>query len=345
MNSPVLDLVSHNLLPAAADAQLQHLDNNQQMELYALLTELKSSVRRIENEFIFMSLKLGKMHEILGDQIFEFVQQHLGMQRYQVQRLLLNNKALTTHLADEEGRVNIAVSSKFTQSALRLFAPITDTGVIEEIRGLAAKGEKINDKVIERVVQAHQSDQDARVALAETEAERATKALQEATERFEVATLRLQNQVTASAEELRKAKEHRQAMELEMETLRKQATIVTEKPVPTIPEGYKSIEAAIDDAKSRLEQAEQRERTIKEANERLIAEQAELQASVTQLHTSSAEYQELRSMADRFLTQYPQAKLQAIAGASAEQRAAVAGMADAMIELGTQLRNAVAKAA
>jgi hypothetical protein len=340
-----MDVMGQAALPATADVQLNDLDSTQQMELYALLAEFRSSMRRVETEYIFMSLKLGQMHTILGDRLFAFVQDKIGMQRYQVNRMLMANKSLTTHLTDAAGRTDMVASSRFTQGALRMFAPIEDGDVIEEVRKLAGQGEKITEKLIERVVQSHQSDTEARAALAEAEAERANKKLAEFAEQHEVATLRLEKQVNASAEQLRKAAEHRQALQQEVETLRKQATIVTEKTVDKIPDGYTSIQEAIDDANKKLEQAQQRERAVAQETERLISEQAQVKAATADLHGSVADYQEIKSVADRFLLQFPQAKIKAIAGTSAEHRSAIAGMAQAMIEFGTQLQNAVALAA
>jgi len=345
MISPGMDVVEQAALPAVADVHLKDLSGQQQMELYAMLTELRSSIRRVQSEFNFIALKLGQMHEILGDGLYAFVQEKIGMQRFQVNRMLLQHKALKTHLSDEAGRIDMVAASRFTQGALRLFAPIEDNEVIEEVRKLADKGEKINEKLIERVIESHKSDADARVALAETEAERATKKLSEEKEKHETAMLRLQSQVNASSDQLRKMAEHRETLEQELDNLRKQATIVTEKKVDTIPEGYTSIQEAIDAANKQLAHVQQLERTLTDENTRLVEEQARLKVENAGLQTSVADYMEIKSLADRFLLQFPQAKLKAIAGSSNEYRTAIAGMAEAMIDFGKQLQNAVAMAA
>ncbi|MCU6502023.1 hypothetical protein LPN04_29945 [Rugamonas sp. A1-17] len=327
------------------DVHLPELDSQKQMEVYGLLTDIRSSMRRVENEFVFMAIKLGQMQEIVGDQFYGYVQSELGLQKYQVQRMLTSYKALATHLSDDAGRIDLALGGRFTQGALRMFAPVTDGNVVEEVRKLAAAGEKINEAVILRVVAAHETDQEARIALLESEADRARKDLDKVRDQSEVEKLRLQSQIAASTEQMRKMAEQRLAVEEELATLRKQETVVTEKEVPKVPAGYTTIESAIADATLKLEQAQQRERDVARATELLVAQQVALQANVTELQTSTAEFEEIKSLADRFLLQYPQAKIKMIVNANSAQRAAVAGLADVMIEFGTQLRNATSVAA
>lgn len=345
MNSSVLSIKENPTLPMTIDVHLPELDSQKQMEVYGLLTDIRSAIRRVENEFVFMAIKLGQMQEIVGDQFYDYVQRELGLPKYQVQRMLTSYKALTTHLSDDAGRIDMAMGGRFTQGALRMFAPVTDSNVVEEVRKLASAGEKINEAVILRVVAAHETDQEARITLLESEADRAKKDLDKVREQSELDKLRLQSQIAASSEQMRKMTEQRLAVEEEIAKLRKQETVVTEKAVPTVPAAYTSIEAAIADATLKLEKAQQRERDVTRATELLVAKQVELQASVTELQTSTAEFEEIKSLADRFLLQYPQAKIKVIANANASQRAAVAGLAEAMIEFGTQLRNAASVAA
>lgn len=344
MSSQVMETTSANLLPATAVNELSHLSQEQQMQLFALLTEIRSSIRRVEKEYVFMALRVGQMKKIMGDSVYAYLRQHLEMPRYVVERILLANQALTSHLADEDGRTDMVLGSRFTAGALRMFAPITDGSVIEEVKKLAGEGHKVNEQLIERVVKAHESDSEERILLAEAEAARARKDLSALKERHEIDMLRMKGQVDASAHLLRKAAEHREAMEQEVATLRSQSTIVTEKLVPKIPDEYTSIEDAISAANERLEQARQRESSVKAETERLISEQAKAKASAIALHANIQDFQEVQELASKFFLQYPQAKLKAVTNATPEQREAITAMARAMIEFGTYLQEAVAKA-
>lgn len=325
---------------------LDHLTPEKQIDLHVLLTEVKGAIRRVESEFLFMATKLGMMQEILGEEAFyPFVAANLKLPKYQINRLLLANRAIQNHLTDDEGRVEVAMAGRFTQRALFMLAPVEDEGILNEVRSLASAGEKINEATLARVIEAHQSNNDARLAVAESAAEKAEAALAKVKEVHELEMLRLTKQMASTNEQMRKLGEQRAAAEEEIAALMKKATIVTEKVVEKVPDGFTSVEEAIHEATQRLEAVQKQEQDAIAAAEAAQAQLINISADVQAKVASSAEFTELRSVVNQLLLQFPLAKIKGVASANDEQRLAIIGMGNAMVDLGKQLLEATQKAA
>lgn len=339
-------LQTYDTPDAIISVNLDHLTPQKQIDLHVLLTEVKGAIRRVESEFLFMATKLGMMKEILGDEAFyPFVAANLKLPKYQINRLLLANRAIQNHLTDDDGRVEVAIAGRFTQRALFMLAPVEDEGILNEVRSLASAGEKINEAVLTRVIEAHQSNNDARLAVAESAAEKAEAALAKAKEIHELEMLRLTKQMASTNEQMRKLGEQRAAAEEEIATLMKQATVVTEKIVEKIPEGYNSVEEAIKEAKQRLETVQKQEQEAIAAAEAAQAQLNSISADAQAKAASSSEFTEICSVVDKLLLQFPLAKIKGVASANDEQRLAIMGMGNAMVDLGKQLLEATQKAA
>lgn len=321
-------------------AYLEHLDTEQLVNVRVLVSECRATAARIQQDFIYMSVHLGSLHKILGkDAFFPFVEQELDIAPYQARRFLLMNTSMTQHLSTDEGKVDVKLVNNFTQAALKILAPVTDEAVIEEVRALAKRGESINEKVIRELIDSHKNDFEARIASAESELESVQRLAREADLKRELEASRLQGQITGSTERIRRLTEQAEELEQEVAKLKEAPTIVTENKVEVLPEGFLSVEAAIDEANKRLAETQRQIKETQIESADLVAKRDLLHKTVADFTAANQDFLEVKTQIDSILLKFPQAKLRAISE-DPSQRNAISLMGAAMVDLGNQLRSA-----
>lgn len=324
---------------------LTHLSQEQLFTLRLCVAEFKASRGRIEREFLILSSKLAMMKEILGDQFIAFAKDDLGLPIRTVQRYLTINQCMEKHLSTG-GRIDIGEAQLYTQGALSLLAPVTDDDVIEEVRGLAQSGAKISEAVVRDIIASRNVDYEGRIALAESDAAAATNQLREVESKRELESSRMKSHIERQDEIHRRDQEKVAALEEDLERLRGQATVVTEREVdrPVVPPGYATIADAIAAAERDLAQARSRASDATREADELATRNVDLKASLATFTADTQDFLRVKTTVEELLLQMPKAHLQAIAARDADVKEALEVMGRALIQFGTQLCTATASA-
>lgn len=298
--------------------------------------------RMLETYFASAQL-LFQIKEIVGgDRFMEFATTELGLKPRTIQRYMRMDKTLLQHFS-ENGQINVKEASMFTQRALLLLSPETDEEIISEIKALVNQGEIINESTVRRIIDRHDADLEAQVVSAQAETEFANTELKKVTERSELLAARLQNQLNKQDEQVRRLTEQRSALEEEIEVLKKQETVVTEKTVEVevVPAGFKSAQEATEAAQKQLALAiEKKDRVDAEILE-AEGKRTSILENVSVIEAGNEEFLKIKSQIDGILLKYPAALLRAVSNSSPTAKTALENAADAMILLGNQLRSAV----
>lgn len=313
------------------------LDNDKLVALSLYVAEFREIEKRIANDFVTMSTRLALIKEILGEHFMPFAQQELGLKTRTIQRYLSLHQVMSNRFS-HDGRIDIVEVQQFTQGALALLAPETDEDVITEIRTLA-KSQKINEETIKQVIASRDADYEARLHLAASEAETATRKMHEAQQKLELETARQASLVARQEELTRRGKEQIAALEADLERAQKQETVVTEKVVEkeVVPEGYVTLAEAIDDATRKLNKA------------KLDAETAEREASAAQLKADALksdlraveldtqDFGRVKRLLDEVMAALPRAQIEALSNSNPDLKKAFHDTGSALVFFGNSL--------
>jgi hypothetical protein len=331
------------MLTVATMGNLQ-LDNDKVVELRVCIAEFRAAQRRVANDFVIMSAQLSMMQNIIGEGFMSFARNELQLEPRMVKRYLQLHDIMSKRLATN-GRIDLAEAQNFTQTALNLLGPITDTDVIDEIRSLARDGQTVDAVVVNKIIAARNVDYEARLRLAESEAAAATAKLAEERQRRQVEAAQNQNHITRQEEIIRRGQEQAAAFEEDVRRLEKQATVVTTTEIEVAPAEYLTIKEAIESAKSELEQVQTRTQAAQqeaEAAERIAQEQ---QRCLTAFRTETQDFMRVKSVVEEVMSLAPQAQLQAMASKDPDIKKAIQSMGEALVHFGQTLQQTVAKAA
>lgn len=314
------------------------LDNDKLVALSLAVAEFREIENRIANDFVTMCTRLSMIKEILGEHFLRFAQDELGLKLRTIQRYLNLHQVMSTHLSNG-GRIDIGEARQFTQGALALLAPVTDDDVISEIRTLAQGGNKITEETIKQVIASRDVDYEARLKLAASETELAIKKMHEAQQKLELETARHSSSMVKQEELTRRSKEHVAALEADLERLRKQETVVSEKVVEkeVIPAGYATLAEAIDAATSNLNkaklEAQAAEREAAEAKIKADALKSGLQAAVL----DTQDFGRVKTLLDEVMAALPRAQIQALSGSNPDLKKAFHETGAALVFFGNTL--------
>jgi hypothetical protein len=323
--------------PAALD--LSDLSSDSMLRLRMSVSEFRSSGRRLIGELYVMTTQLCVMRDILGDRFRAFAQSELDLEPRMVSRYMHINKVLNAHFT-VDGRVNLDEANMFTQQALALLSPATDTDVVESLRNMASQGVSINPKLVLEVMS--QAEEDAVTKLASTQADLTamTRELESMRQAREVERAKSQRELASQAEMLRRGEQRSKDLEDEIRKLQAQETQVKFETKEVVPPGFTSIEEAIAAKTKELATlASQREAATAEVRE-LADRQKKLQEAVEQTNAGTVQFLAMKEHADTLIAQFPIALLKSMSESDPAVKAAISTLGQTMVLFGQQLAKA-----
>ena len=340
----VVSIHEQTMMHISTTVDLSKLSAEQTCNLYAYVADFRTSSRRIEEEFLLLISKLKQIQDLLGDDIYKFAEEVFGLKEWTVKRYLRINAALKTHITTEKGLIDVAEAKHYTKGALSLLNPITDDDVITEIRQLAQNGIQVNEKTVKDIIASRNVDYETRLAEATAEADQANNALKQAQIQRDLEIARSRQHQENSAELLRRANAEKEALQLELDELQKQATVVgvseTVVKEQVVPPAYASIEEAIADAKSKLKAVEAKRDALQQETDALTQKQQ----AMSQLEMSASEFNDIQQAANELLNRYPAARIAAISSSDPKVKVALSKMGEVFVSFGKHLTSAAAAA-
>jgi len=327
----VMDNSSHRI-------DISDLSPNDQLKLQLHTSEFRLSVNRLESEFLVLCTQVSLMHEILGDRIYTYAEQELRLKKWTVRRYLRAYSFLKNKLSSE-GMINTSEAMQFNQGSLCLLSSIEDDDVIAEVRELAQSGLKIDEATVNKIIKSKQEDYELRIALAQSEADKALKDLQTLEKQRELDQARSSMQLAKSEELIRRAIESRAAVEADYETLQKQSIQIVEKEVTVeiVPKGYSDAKDAIEKANSQLKEVLNKNKEMELLSQELLEKQQSIKTSVAELEASTEEFLKIKGIVDSAIQRYPLARLKSITNSDARIAEAIVAMGQSMVEFGKNL--------
>lgn len=303
------------------------------------VSEFRSAGRRLLGELYMMTTQLCVMQDILGDRFRAFAKSELNLEPRTVSRYMHINKVLTTHYS-VDGQVDLVVADAFTQRALALLSPTTDTNVVEELRVLALQGTNIDEKVVMEVM--NKSEADALAQLASTQAELTVKTRQiaEISQQRENERARNQRELDSQSEMLRRAEQRRTDLEEEIEKLRSQETEIRFESKEVVPAGYASVEEAINVKNRELEALTTKRKAVSTEIETLTEQHQRLQEAVNQTSASASQFLAMKEQTNALIAQFPIALVKSLSEKDPTVKAAIASLGETFVLFGHQLAKA-----
>jgi hypothetical protein len=318
---------------------LGDLSIDDQTRLRMSVSEFRSAGRRLIGELYVMTQQLCVMRDILGECFRSFVDAELGLGPRMISRYMHINKVLTTHFT-VGGQVDLNAANAFTQRALALLSPSTDTQVIDELRVLASNGTTIDHNVVLDALNKAETDVVAQLASTQADLTTKTRELADLAQQREVERARNQREVDSQAELLRRAEQRRTDLEDEIAKLRAQETQIKFEEKPVVPPGYASVEAAIKAKSLELESlATQRESVVADIDS-LAEKHKKLQEAVQQTSTGASQFMAMREQADALIAQFPIALLKSLSDKDPAVKSAITSLGETFVLFGQQLSKA-----
>lgn len=309
------------------------------LRLRMAVAEFHSAGRRLIGELYVMTVKMREMRDILGDRFRAFAKSELNLEPRTVSRYMHINKVLTTHFMTD-GAVHLTEANAFTQQALALLSPSTDTQVIDDLRELASQGKHIDHNIVLEVISKNEEEAVAKLASTQADLTAITRELESVRQGREVERARAQRELASQAEMLRRGEERAKDLEDEIQKLRLQTTEVRFQEKEVVPAGYASVEAAIAAKTSELDSlTRQREAAAREVQE-LAERQKQLQSAVEQTNAGAAKFMAMKDQADALIAQFPLALLRSLSESDPTVKTAISTLGQTMILLGQQLAKA-----
>lgn len=318
---------------------LGELTGDDQMRLRMSVSEFRSSGRRLIGELFVMTQQLCVMRDILGERFRSFVEAELGLAPRMISRYMHINKVLNTHFT-VDGQVDLSEANAFTQRALALLSPSTDTQVVEELRELASQGATIDHNVVINAL--NQAEADAVTQLASAQADLTTKSRQLAdlAQQREIERARNQREGESQAELLRRAEQRRSDLEDEIAKLRSQATQIQFEDKEIVPAGYATVEEAIAAKNRELESLASRRDAVAAEIGSLNAQQKKLQDAVQETSASASQFLAMKEQADLLIAGFPIALLKSLSAKDPAVKTAIASLGQTFAIFGQQLLKA-----
>lgn len=319
---------------------LSHLSEMQQLQLRGLSDQYFNSLKRIEQEFVYLSTHVGKMQEILGDDLTKYAEQVLGIKPRTLNRLLTIERVLKTKLSDDN-IINVNEAKQFTRGALYLLSPVTDSDIFEEVRQLAQNGVRINEAVVREIINSRNVKYEEQITIVNAELSKNTKDLETLKAKTDLEISRAQMMIAKQSELLRREQDTKILLEEEIETLRRQTSIVAieERKIEVLPEDYSSLEEAINSQRKKMLELESQKKETETQIAFLNEKQTSLKETIGNLEQTTTDYVQLRTVVEQLISQFPLIKLQLLKNSSNSMRENITALGLTMIELGTHLSN------
>lgn len=318
---------------------LSDLPAESMMRLRMSVSEFRSSGLRLLGELYMMTTQLKVMQEILGDRFRAFCAAELKLEPRSVSRYMHINKIISTHF-EVDGKVDLDEVNAFTQGALALLSPTTDTTVVAELRELAQQGTRIDPKVVMEVMNKSEADAVAQLASAQADLTAKTRQIAEINQQREVERARNQRELDSQAEMLRRAEQRRTDLEEEIAKLRSQVTEVRFETKEVVPEGYASVEEAINAKTRELDQLAAKRQAVSSEIETLTEQQQRLQDAVQQTSASASQFLAMKEQTNALIAQFPIALLKSLSEKDPTVKAAIASLGETFVLFGQQLGKA-----
>jgi len=326
----------------AAKQDLSDLSGDDAVRLRMCVSEFRSSGRRLIGELYVMTQQLCFMRDILGDRFRAYVQSELDLAPRMISRYMHINKVLNTHFT-VDGQIASDVANAFTQRALALLSPTTDTDVVQELRELASQGKSIDHNVVMDAMNRAEADAVAQLASAQADLTAKSRQLADLQQQREIEQARNQRETDSQSEMLRRGEQRRKDLEDEIHKLRSQETEVRYEPKEIVPAGYASVEEAIS-AKTRDLASLDTERTAVSADiETLTEQRKKLQDVLQQTNAGVAQFLVMKEQADSLIAQFPIALLKSLSEKNPTVNAAIASLGETFVLFGQQLTKAGAQ--
>lgn len=318
---------------------LNDLSSECLIRLRMSVSEFRSAGRRLVGELYVMTTQLCVMRDILGDRFRPFVERELDLSARTVSRYMHMHKVLTTHFM-VEGKVNLDEANAFTQRALALLSPTTDSQVVLDLRELASKGEHIDEKLVLEVMS--KAEEDAVTKLASTQADLTalTRDLESVRQAREVERAKAQRELASQSEMLRRGEQRSRDLEQEIAKLRGQETQVRFEEKEVVPAGYASVEAAIAAKTGELAALAGQRDEISTEIQSLAERQSKLRQAVEQTNAGAAQFVAMKEQADALIAHFPLALLKSLSEKDQTVKAAIKTLGQTMVLFGEQLAKA-----
>ena len=318
---------------------LSDLSSDSQLRLRMSVAEFRSSGRRLIGELYVMTQQLCVMRDILGDRFRVYVEAELGLAPRMISRYMHINKVLTTHFS-VNGQIDLGEANAFTQRALALLSPTTDSNVVDELRELASKGMSIDHNVVMEVMNKSEADAVTQLASSQADLTAKTRQLEELSQQREVERSRSQRELDSQAEMLRRNEQRRKDLEEELVKLRSQETQVQFQDREVVPPGFTSVEEAIAAKTRQLDELVDKRDTVSTAIDSLTKQQLKLQDAVQQSSATASQFLAMKEQADILIAQFPIALLKSLSTKDLAVKAAIATLGETFVLFGKQLTNA-----
>jgi hypothetical protein len=342
MNPSLLNPDFTALTVSAAAVDLSDLSGEDVVRLRMCVSEFRSSGRRLIGELYVMTQQLCFMRDILGDRFRAYVESELDLAPRMISRYMHINKVLNTHFT-VDGHIASDVANAFTQRALALLSPTTDTDVVLELRELASQGKSIDHKVVMEAMNRSEADAVAQLASAQADLTAKTRQLADLQQQREVERARTQRETESQSEMLRRGEQRRKDLEDEIEKLRAQETEVRYEPREVVPAGYASVEEAISAKTRELATLATELTAVSTEIETLTEQRTKLQEVLEQTNAGSAQFLAMKEQADSLIAQFPIALLKSLSEKDATVNAAIASLGETFVLFGQQLTKAGAQ--
>lgn len=318
---------------------LGNLTGEDEMRLRMSVSEFRSSGRRLIGELYVMTQQLCVMRDILGERFRAFVEAELGLAPRMISRYMHINKVLNTHFT-VDGQVDLTEANAFTQRALALLSPSTDTQVVAELRELASKGATIDHNVVMNAFNEAEADAVAQLASAQADLTAKSRQLADLAQLREIERARNQREGESQAELLRRAEQRRSDLEEEITKLRSQTTQIQFEDKEVVPAGYASVEDAISAKNRELETLASRRDAVAAEIDTLNEQQKKLQDAVQQTSASASHFLAMKEQADDLIARFPIALLTSLSAKDPAVKTAIASLGTTFVVFGQQLLKA-----
>lgn len=322
-----------------AALDLSDLPDEDVMRLRMAVSEFTSSGRRLIGELYVMTQQLCVMREILGERFRTFVEAQLGLAPRMISRYMHINKVLNTHFTID-GQVDLAEVNNFTQRALALLSPSTDTQVVEELRVLASQGKSIDHNVVINAINQADADAVAQLASAQADLTAKTRQLADMTQQREIERARNQREVESQAEMLRRADQRRNDLEEEIAKLRSAQTEVRFEVQEKVPAGYATAEEAVNAKNRELDILTAQRQAVSNEIAELTEKQKSIETSIQQTTAGTAQFLKMKEQADALISQFPMALLKSLSEKDPTVKSAIASLGETFVLFGQQLTKA-----
>lgn len=318
---------------------LGNLSGEDRMRLRVSVSEFRSSGRRLIGELYVMTQQLCVMRDILGDRFRSFVEAELSLSPRMISRYMHMNTVLKSHFA-VDGQIDLDEANAFTQRALALLSPSTDTHVIAELRELALQGTTIDHNVVLQALNQAEEDAVTKLASAQADLTATTRQLAELAQTREIERARNQRENESQAELLRRAEQRRSDLEEEIAKLRSQEIQIKFEDKEVVPAGFATVEEAISEKSRELDALIGQQQLVAAEIGTLTEQKKKLQDAVEQANASTSQFLAMKEQADALIAQFPIALLKSLAGKDPAVKTAIASLGETFVLFGQQLSKA-----